>query len=75
MVQKRHRLLLFSEGQRIKKAIGIRANFVARADKFCCPWFFTPLPVVFHAVARGFSRRRPWLFRPIPTEAKNLRKN
>mgnify|MGYP004510603183 len=64
MVQKCHRLLLFSEGQRIKKAIGIRANFVARADKFCCPSFFTPLPVVFYAVARGFSRRCPWFFTP-----------
>ena len=59
MVQKCHRLLLFSEGQRIKKAIGIRANFVARADKFCCPWFFTPLPVIFHADGRGFFTLSP----------------
>ena len=74
MVQKCHRLLLFSEGQRIKKkpsafaliSLPVPINFVARRFLRRCPSFFTPLPVIFYAVARGFSRRRPCFFHPTP---------
>ena len=67
MVQKCHRLLLFSEGQRIKKkpsafaliSLPVPINFVARRFLRRCPWFFTPLPVVFHADGRGFFALSP----------------
>ena len=76
MVQKRHRLLLFSRGQRIQKkpsafaqiSLPVPINFVARRFLRRCPSFFTPLPVVFHADGRGF-------FTLLHPEAKNLRKN
>ena len=44
---------------------GVRVNFVARADKFRCPWFHTPTAVVFYNDGRGLSRRSPWFFTPI----------
>ncbi len=83
MVQKRHRLLFFSKGQQIKKkpsafaqiSLPVPINFVARADKFCCPWFHTTTGNVFHYHHHGLSRRRAWIFRPILADAKNLRKN
>ena len=40
-------------------------NFIARRYKFHCPWFFTPLPVVFYADGRENLRRRPSLFSPV----------
>ena len=59
MVQKRHRLLLFSKGQRIKKkpsafaliSLPVPINFVARRFLRRCPWFFTPTAVFFFALS------------------------
>ena len=45
----------------LQNSLPVALNFVARGYKFRCPWFFTPLPVVFYAVARENLRRRPRL--------------
>ena len=46
----------------LKILLPVVLNFVARRSEFRCPWFFTPLPVVFHANHHVFSRRWPWFF-------------
>ena len=46
----------------LKISLPVVLNFVARCDKFRCPCFFTPLPVVFHANHHVFSHRWPWFF-------------
>ena len=43
---------------------GVRVNFVARADKFRCPWFHTPTAVVYHNDGLCFSRPSPCFFTP-----------